>query len=138
MRKLLLCFFLTAPAFGQALNSAVTSDNIEENICVPGWTKTIRPPVTYTNRIKKQLLQKEGLTMAHAPEYELDHVVPLALGGHPTSPKNLRLQPWDGPNGAHAKDVMEARMHRLVCSGLVTLKEARTCMATRWQDCLEK
>ncbi|CAB4134680.1 hypothetical protein UFOVP274_37 [uncultured Caudovirales phage] len=137
MRKI-LCVLLVvaAPAFGQALNPAVNSDNIEENICVPGWTKTVRPPVSYTNKIKKQLLQKEGLTDASA--YELDHVVPLALGGHPSSPKNLRLQPWDGPDGAHAKDVMEARMHRLVCSGLVTLKEARHCMATRWQDCLEK
>lgn len=136
MRKLLLSFFIAAPVFGQALNPAVTSDNIEETICIPGWTKTVRPPVTYTNKVKSQLLKQQGLTDASA--YELDHVVPLALGGHPTNPKNLRLQPWDGPDGAHAKDVIETRMHRLVCSGLVTLKEARSCMAVRWQDCLEK
>lgn len=138
MRKFLLCFFIAAPVFGQALNPAVNSDNIEENICVPGWTKTVRPPVSYTNDLKRKLLKKQGLDWSHASEYELDHVVPLALGGHPTDPKNLRLQPWDGPDGAHAKDVIEARMHRLVCSGLVTLKEARHCMAVRWQDCLEK
>jgi hypothetical protein len=136
MRKFILAFFLSAPAFGQALNPAVNSDNIEETICIPGWTKTVRPPVAYTNKIKNQLLKKEGLTDASA--YELDHVVPLALGGHPTDPKNLRLQPWDGPDGARAKDVIETRLHRMVCNGLVPLKEAQACIGAIWQNCLEK
>src|SRR6266516_792039 len=37
-----------------ALNPAVRQGTISRTICVKGWTKTIRPPVTYTNALKIQ------------------------------------------------------------------------------------
>ena len=44
-----------------------------------GWTKTVRPPVSYTNKIKRQEMRVAGVTKS--TDYELDHVVPLELGG---------------------------------------------------------
>lgn len=39
-----------------AVDPAVTQDNIDRTICVPGYTRTVRPPAAYTNRIKREEL----------------------------------------------------------------------------------
>ena len=51
---------------------AITQANIHQTICSPTWsTKTIRPPVTYTSRLKqRQLAHATDKTPAH---YEEDH-----------------------------------------------------------------
>ena len=135
---LLAAMVLTTLVHAQALNPKVTQENIDENICVSGWTKTVRPPVSYTNVIKQRQMKAAGIPWSQAADYELDHIVPLQLGGHPTNVKNLQLQPFDGPDGARAKDVVETRMKRLVCDGHITLHAARACMATDWHTCPEK
>ena len=35
-----------------ATNASVTQANIAVTICIPGWTKTIRPPASYTTKLK--------------------------------------------------------------------------------------
>jgi hypothetical protein len=35
------------------INPEVTQANIQQTICVKGWTTTIRPPASYTNSLKK-------------------------------------------------------------------------------------
>jgi hypothetical protein len=61
-------------------------------ICVRGWTKTVRPPVSVTNQIKREMLAGNG----NVWEYELDHVIPLDLGGAHLDRRNIQLQPWGG------------------------------------------
>jgi hypothetical protein len=39
-----------------ATNPDVTQDTISTTICVPGWTKTVRPPISYTNPLKRRLI----------------------------------------------------------------------------------
>jgi hypothetical protein len=51
-----------------------------------------------------KLLRDQGLPAADTTKYELDHFIPLALGGHPRKPENLWLQLWDGQWGARTKD----------------------------------
>lgn len=102
-------------------NLGVTQDNIDLTICKRGWTRTIRPPQSYTARLKRQLLPRG----AHVSEFELDHCLPLELGGHPTDHANLWLQPWGGRCGALAKDQTEDFLRSLVCSRLITLAEAQ-------------
>ena len=41
------------------------------------------------------MLKGRGETWHDAPKYELDHIIPLCLGGSPTDPSNLQLKPWD-------------------------------------------
>src|SRR5690348_7270852 len=43
-----------------AYNPAVTQGDIRETICVRGYTKTIRPPEKYTERLKRMGIRKYG------------------------------------------------------------------------------
>lgn len=121
MKKLIPILLICPPLMASELNPNVTQDNIKQTVCVKGWTSTVRPPVSYTNSIKHKLLPKGRLMQ----EYELDHIVPLALGGHPSSKDNLMLQPWEGKCGAKVKDVEEYRYYRAMCNGEISLDTAR-------------
>lgn len=139
---MLLVIFFVLPAwatlcYGQVSNPDVTQSNIKQTICVSGWTKTIRPPTSYTNKLKRQLVEATAANDA-VEDYELDHVIPLAVGGHPSDIGNLKLQLWDGLDGAHAKDVVEVRMKRRVCAGKISLSDARMCFTQGWQTCPTK
>jgi len=120
-----------------AINPLVTQDNIKTTICVKGWTKTIRPPVTYTNRLKKKQMADMNLP-GKMSDYEEDHLISLELGGHPTDPKNLWPQLWVGQWGARKKDVVETRLNRLVCAGKITLADAQKMVSTDWIDAYKK
>jgi len=118
-----------------ALNPDVSADNISRTICVPGYTRTVRPSTSYTQGVKLKLMREAGLDTATISAYELDHIVPLALGGHPRKLSNLALQPWDGEHGAHRKDILESRLHREVCRHELTLQAAQHCIAQDWEAC---
>ncbi len=113
-------------------NPAVTQRNIRSTICKPGWTKTVRPPSNYTTALKRKQIAALGLEDKRLASYEEDHAIPLELGGHPTSPKNLWPQPYMGRCGARIKDVLERRLNRLVCAGKLTLIEAQAAVSAHW------
>jgi hypothetical protein len=117
----------------EALNPDVHQDTIKDTICVVGYTKTVRPSASYTNGIKRRLLRDAGLPIEDASLYELDHIIPLALGGHPRSLPNLMLQPWEGMDGAKRKDKLEVKLQCLVCTGQLQLSAARAEIFTNWQ-----
>lgn len=118
----------------EALNPDVREDTIQQTICVPGYAASVRPASSYTNGVKAKLLRDRGLPALSAADYELDHRVPLALGGHPRSLVNLELQPWDGESGAKKKDHLERKLQRLVCSGKLRLKAARRAVYFDWRS----
>ena len=126
MIKYAVCFFLCLPVYAQpigAINPNVTQDNIKQTICVPGWSAKVRPPVSYTNRYKAELIAKQGF--GKMADYELDHILPIGIAGSPTNKQNLWLQPWEGKCGAKVKDVQERLYHNYVCSGRITLQQAQ-------------
>jgi hypothetical protein len=109
-----------------AVDPHVTQATIHDTICQRGYTAQVRPPRPVTDAIKHELA--EGLPDA-PHDYELDHLIPLGLGGHPTSPNNLWLQAW---SEAAVKDREELRLHREVCAGRMTLEEAQHEMVRIW------
>jgi hypothetical protein len=121
-----------AAAQAQTVNPTVTQANITETICVPNWTRSVRPTTSYTNKYKKQFMQAQNLDWSVRKQYELDHIVPLAVGGAPKDPKNFLLQPV---KEATAKDAMEVKYHKLVCSGKIGLKAAQACFLNDWKSC---
>lgn len=121
-----------------SLNADVTEETIRQTICVPGYTKAIRPSSSYTNGVKKKLLREAGRDESRMSAYELDHIVPLALGGNPRNLTNLALQPWAGSHGAWRKDSLEIRLRELVCQGDITLTDAQYCIAEDWEACAVK
>ncbi|MGF1427036.1 hypothetical protein [Kitasatospora sp. LaBMicrA B282] len=56
-----------------ALNPDVTQDTIDSTICVSGWTSTIRPSTSYTNRLKAQGIADYGYADTNMSDYEEDH-----------------------------------------------------------------
>lgn len=107
-----------------ALNPDVSQENIETTVCVPNWTSTVRPPVSYTNAVKKQEMADLGMT-GDPHSVELDHRVPLACGGNPRDPRNLWPESWTGLRNAHAKDKLESFEHRAVCAHRITLAQCQ-------------
>lgn len=109
-------------------NPAVTQRTINKTICVSGWTATVRPPVSVTEPIKFSLMKKYGRTDS-VRNYELDHLIPLELGGSPASIKNLWPEPRSGEFGSYSKDGWENKLKREVCNGTLKLAAARKIMA---------
>lgn len=108
-----------------SLNPDVTQGTIDKTICVSGWTGKIRPPVSYTNKLKRdQLGPGEDLTM-----YEEDHRMPLEMGGHPTDKANLSPERYPE---AYAKDHAENQGKADICSHKVTLAQAQTTFIQNW------
>jgi len=126
------------------VNPAVTQANIRQTICTRGWAATIRPPVTYTNTLKRE--QLAGTKDRNPTHFEEDHFISLELGGHPRDPRNLWPERWGTPDhpltvqgpfpshlvGAKNKDAVENALHREVCAGRMTLREAQWEIATDW------
>ena len=112
---------------------AVTQANIASTICVPGYTKTVRPTVSYTDKLKTQQMRQYGYTDSiHL--HEEDHLISLELGGSPSDPKNLWPEPGQSPN---PKDKVENALHAAVCSGRLTLTEAQNRITTDWTTGLQ-
>lgn len=110
------------PKIPGAVNRHVVQSNIQKTVCVKGYTKTIRPPVSYTDKLKRQQIAQLGYSDTKQSSYEEDHFIPLVLGGNPTSPKNLWPEPWDQ---ARKSDKEEVWLGHLLCVGDITLKDAR-------------
>ena len=118
-----------------ALNPAVTQANIRSTICVVGWTATVRPPVNYTNQLKYNQLHS-GYNLAgdlNMKDYEEDHIVPLEVGGNPSSPLNLFPEPHNIKYSSYVKDQLENQIHLLVCSGKLSLKAGQEIFLTNWE-----
>lgn len=122
---------MTIPAAAEPINPAVTPETIRQTICVAGWTDTIRPPVSYTARIKIAKMRARNIPASDARLYKLDHIIPLVLGGAARDPENLQVQPISEARG---KDRLEKCLRRAVCKGQVGLDEARKAIWTNWRS----
>jgi hypothetical protein len=103
------------------LNPAVTQANIRTTICRHGWTATIRPPVSYTNALKRRQMRQYGET-GSLSDYQEDHLISLELGGNPTDPRNLWPEPY--PRAAEV-DKIENELNSDICDGKLTLAQAQ-------------
>jgi len=115
-----------------ALDPRVTPATAGRTICTSGYTATVRPPVSVTERIKRSQMAAYGLAYLRPADYELDHLVALELGGAPQDVANLWPEPWTGEASAHQKDAVETYLRREVCSGAMSLADAQRQIATDW------
>jgi hypothetical protein len=103
------------------LNPAVTQATIASTICRRGWTRTVRPPVDFTNALKQRQLRLYGLR-GPPSAFQEDHLISLELGGNPSDPRNLWPEPYPR---ASAVDQIENDLNHRVCTGSLTLAEAQ-------------
>ena len=117
-----------------------TNPNITQaQLCSPSFhTKSIRPPSSFTNKLKFTLMDEAGIPRSQARSFELDHDISIELAGAPADPNNLWLEPYTGKLNAHVKDRLENALHRLVCSGKITLKDAQGAISADWVGAYRK
>jgi hypothetical protein len=117
-----------------AINPSVSQGNIGQTICVSGWTATVRPDSSFTTGLKVAQLASgytyQGDTATR--DYEEDHLISLEIGGAPSSEANLWPEPYKAPEGARVKDVVENKLHALVCDGNISLATAQRAIAGNW------
>jgi hypothetical protein len=121
-----------------AINPDVTTGDLATTICRSGWSKSVRPPVSYTGTLKRTQIRQYGYEDRNAGHYQEDHLIPLSIGGAPRDPANLWPEPLtatlpDGTAvGAETKDRFELYLHGAVCDGGIPLRTAQAEMAGDW------
>jgi hypothetical protein len=103
------------------LNPAVDQSNIASTVCRHGWTRTVRPPVSYTNALKAKGLRQYRLR-GPPSAFQEDHLISLELGGDPVDPRNLWPEPYPR---ASAVDRIENDLNHRVCTGSLSLADAQ-------------
>lgn len=123
-----------------AINPAVTPATLATTICHAGWTATVRPPASITDREKRASMAAYGDGSSRS-SFEYDHLVPLELGGAVNDARNLWPEP-DYPVRAgfylNPKDRLERALNRRVCTHRMTLAEAQRLIARDWVSTQER
>lgn len=124
-----------------ATDPAVTSADVKSTICDSAWYRQAeakRPPVTVTEGWKRDLLTAYGLPEPMGA-YELDHLVPLELGGAAADERNVWPESNYPSGDAHItkdvhnpKDAVEYAARQAVCHGTMSLPDAQKGMEGDW------
>jgi hypothetical protein len=110
-----------------SIDPAVTQAGIRSTICKKGWTATVRPPESQTERFKFDVAYPAYGT-PRSKRTELDHLVPLELGG-----SNDATNLWpESPPAPNPKDKVENALNAAVCDGRVKLAAAQVAIAADW------
>lgn len=132
--QLIAAHVLPDPAHPGVINPNVTPETLKATVCVAGWTATVRPPTSYTDKLRAQLTPP-----GHKPgDGELDHRLSIEDGGSPSDPANLWWQAYADRYGARVKDRVETKIHRLLCRGDIQLDEARNALLGNWLTAYER
>ena len=99
-----------------------------QEICTTGYASSVRN-VPFSE--KDQAYAEYGIQSHYSGQYEVDHLVPLELGGS-NDIANLWPEAASPPPGFHQKDQVENYLHDQVCSGAMSLKDAQQQIATNW------
>jgi hypothetical protein len=98
-------------------------------ICRSGYATSVRD---VPESEKNQVYAEYGITHHTTDQYEIDHLISLELGGS-NAIGNLWPELNDHPKGyLNSKDILENRLHDLVCEGKVGLATAQKAIATDW------
>jgi hypothetical protein len=98
-------------------------------ICRSGYASSVR---SVSESRKAQVYAEYAITHRTSGQYEIDHLISLELGGS-NAVTNLWPEPNDHPHGyLNSKDILENRLHALVCAGRVALARAQALIATNW------
>lgn len=114
---------------------AVDETATKDNICNRGYARHARKHIPQSNKLKVfELYNIDWKT----DNFEVDHLIPLGLGGANSVinlwPQSYTTRPWN----AHVKDKLETTLHSMVCSGDIDLKEAQDAFKVNWIESYKK
>jgi hypothetical protein len=116
---------------GDMLNP--TNATLAATVCHPGWTTTVRPPTSETDRTKTAAMKAYGESASLRPTVEMDHLIPLELGGA-NDVSNLWPEISDEPGQGfrNSKDKVENDLKAAVCAHRIAIADAQNAIATNW------
>lgn len=128
-------FLLAAVVYAMPQHSltpgVIRHDISKAQICATKWGRDVRH---VTEKMKRDVCAAYSIKSGcPGPKWEIDHLVSRELGGA-DDVKNLWPQPI---KQARIKDVVETRLHREVCSGTMSLKDAQDGIAKDWRKFLK-
>jgi len=138
MRLLALALALASAAMGADRTADLPDDRLtpgaidktvtRAEVCTAGFSHTRR----HTSDALKAAVYAEYGIREHRPgDYEIDHRVPLELGGADVK-ANLWPESYRSEWSAHLKDQLENAMRRDVCAGRVPLAAAQLVFLGDW------
>lgn len=86
---------------------------------------------TITKVYKQYNIKKPVKNTGKNQKYEVDHLIPLELGGS-NDIANLFPEPASPKPGFREKDKVENYLHKQVCNGAMPIEEAQYGIATNW------
>jgi len=107
---------------------AVFTHAMRGQICRGGYTARVRH---VTSATKRAVYARYGVVTHSRSTYEVDHLIPLELGGS-NAMANLFPEAAAPRPGFHEKDQLENALHARVCSGRMSLRAAQKAIATDW------
>jgi hypothetical protein len=97
-------------------------------ICRPTIARLLR---SQSSPLRSQVFRAYGIP-DDPKHYQLDHLIPLKLGGASVVenlwPQSYDTKPWN----AHVKDRLDNYLHRQVCDGKVPIEQAQSEIAKDW------
>lgn len=137
--KIALLLILSIPCIAQhaALPSAKLTPGAirttnEHDICSTKTSKLRH----VTAGTKKAVFAEYKLDWSTRKNYEVDHLLSLEIGGS-NDILNLWPQPYAVP-GAHQKDVLENKFHRMICNGEISPTQAQKEITKDWYAAYRK
>jgi hypothetical protein len=103
-----------------------------------GHAKEHRGPMSADRR--DEVLLRYGLPVGVHPDYEIDHLIPLCLGGSDDftnlwpQPRRIIEPKWN----AEAKDKLEHVLCEMVCAGQLDISTAQEAIAKDWIAAYQK
>lgn len=108
---------------------AIFSEATKEKICFSGYSKTVR---NVSQKLKKEIFKMYGIEYpVPFGSYEIDHLVPLALGGS-NETANLWPKSAEPFPGFYEKNLAGDYLHEEVCDGKIALTVAQEQIAKNW------
>ena len=117
-----------------AADPAVRQGNLDATICVPGYTRGVR----HVDASTKQAVMAEYNTSREAGAIEIDHLIPLELGGSnnihnlwPETRERVKYSAWN-------KDTLERRINIEVCAGHLSLSQGQAIFLGDWRPAYDR
>jgi cytochrome c-type biogenesis protein CcmH/NrfF len=121
--------------------------NVPDSSMTPGDVRVVTQHVLCTTSTKlvrnvpasekKKVFAEYGLTGNNtgyckgAGGCEVDHLISLELGGS-NDIKNLWPESYFGACNAHQKDLLENKLHKMVCSNQISITDAQNQISHDW------
>jgi hypothetical protein len=139
MKNLVLAAALIA-----SISPALASPVIPDPTITPGVVRTTDAfavcdhntrELRHASRARAEIIMRtHEISMTDRADYEIDHLIPLGIGGADDN-ANLWPQPrktieteWT----AERKDVLEHKLHAMVCKGEIEITDAQAAFAQDW------